>query len=187
MSNFRGISDPRDYGSKNPGATNVFRSGDRLAGLLTFLGDFTKGFFSVVLASLASQIILKDQSFIPVITVFVSITVVLGHIYPVFYGFKGGKGVATTFGVLLATSFAIGGLASLVWVITFLITKVSGFAAVSTALSLPVISFFIIKVEYHQEFWLAFGMICILSTLLLFRHSTNILALTRGLKKKNEN
>ncbi len=132
-------------------------------------------------------ILLNNQSSITGITVLVSIAVVLGHIFPVFYGFKGGKGVATTFGVLLATSFPIGGLASLVWVITFVVTKVSGFAAISAALSLPVISFFVIKMEYHQEFWLAYGMICILSTLLLFRHSTNILALTRGLKKKNEN
>ena len=129
---------------------------------------------------------MNNQSSITVITVLVSIAVVLGHIFPVFYGFKGGKGVATTFGVLLATSFAIGGLASLVWVITFLKTKISGFAAVSTALTLPVISFFIIKMENHQEFWLDYGMICILSTLLLFRHSTNILALLRVLKK-NEN
>ena len=192
MSNFRGILDPRDYGSKNPGATNVFRSGDRLAGLLTFLGDFAKGYLSVALASLVSQTLvsqtlLNNQSSITVVTVLVSIAVVLGHMFPVFYGFKGGKGVATTFGVLLATSFAIGGLASLVWVIIFLVTKISGFAAISTALSLPVISFFVIKVEYHQEFWLAFGMICILSTLLLFRHSTNILELRRGFKKKNEN
>ena len=130
---------------------------------------------------------MNNQSSIMAITVLVSIAVVLGHIFPVFYGFKGGKGVATTFGVLLATSFAIGGLASLVWVITFLVTKVSGFAAISTALSLPVISFFVIKLDYHQEFWLAFSMICILSTLLLFRHSANILELRRGFKKKNEN
>ena len=186
MSNFRGILDPRDYGSKNPGATNVFRSGDRLAGLLTFLGDFAKGYLSVVLASVASQILLNNQSSIAVITVLVSIAVVLGHVYPVFYGFKGGKGVATTFGVLLATSFVLGGIASLVWVTTFLKTKISGFAAVSTALTLPVISFFIIKMENHQEFWLEYGMICTLSTLLLFRHSDNILELRRGLKK-NEN
>ena len=183
MSNFRGILDPRGYGSKNPGATNVFRSGDRLAGLLTFLGDFAKGYLSVVLASVASQILLNNQSSITVITVLVSLAVVLGHIYPVFFGFKGGKGVATTFGVLLATSFTLWGLASLVWVITFLITKVSGFAAISTALALPVISFFLIKMENHQEFWLAFVMTCILSTLLLFRHSTNILELRRKLKK----
>ncbi|GIR49364.1 MAG: hypothetical protein CM15mP58_14610 [Burkholderiaceae bacterium] len=129
---------------------------------------------------------MNNQSSITAITVLVSIAVVLGHIYPVFYGFKGGKGVATTFGVLFATSFTLGGLASLVWVITFLITKISGFAAISTALSLPVISFFVIKMEYHQEFWLIYGMICIFSTLLLFRHSTNILALRRELKK-NEN
>ena len=187
MSNFRGISDPRYYGSKNPGATNVFRSGDRLAGLLTFLGDFSKGYLSVLLTSILSQILMNNQSSIMAITVLVSIAVVLGHIFPVFYGFKGGKGVATTFGVLLATSFAIGGLASLVWVITFLVTKVSGFAAILTALSLPVITFFVINVEYDQEFWLTFGMICILSTLLLFRHSTNILELRRGFKKKNEN
>ena len=116
MSKFRGILDPRDYGSKNPGATNVFRSGDWLAGLLTFLGDFAKGYFSVVLAGTVSQILFNDQSSIAVITVLVSIAVVLGHIYPVFYGFKGGKGVATTFGVLLATSFTLWGLASLVWV-----------------------------------------------------------------------
>ena len=183
MSNFRGISDPRGYGSKNPGATNVFRSGDRLAGLLTFLGDLSKGYLIVVLASLASEILLNNQNSITIITVLVAIAVVLGHIYPVFYGFKGGKGVATTFGVLFATSFTLGLLASLVWVITFLITKVSGFAAISTALTLPLISFFTIKMEYHQEFWLLYGMICILSTLLLFRHSANILALRRGLKK----
>ena len=109
MSNFRGISDPRGYGSKNPGATNVFRSGDWLAGLLTFLGDFTKGYGSVVLASLASKILLNDQNFILAITVLVSIAVVVGHIYPIFYDFKGGKGVATTFGVLLAISFTLGG------------------------------------------------------------------------------
>ena len=185
MSNFRGILDPRDYGSKNPGATNVFRSGDRLAGLLTFLGDFAKGYLSVVLASVVSKILLNNQSSIAVITVIVSMAVVLGHIYPVFYGFKGGKGVATTFGVLLATSFILWGLASLVWVITFRITKVSGIAAISTALSLPVIAFFVIKMEYHQDFWLTYGMVCILSTLLMFTHSTNILALRR--EKKNEN
>ena len=183
VSNFRGILDPRDYGSKNPGATNVFRSGDRLAGLLTFLGDFAKGYLSVVLASVVSKILLNNQSSIAVITVIVSMAVVLGHIYPVFYGFKGGKGVATTFGVLFATSFALGGLASLVWVFTFLKTKISGFAAVATALALPVISFFIIKMEHHQEFWLVYGMICILCMLLLFRHSTNILELKRGFKK----
>ena len=186
MSNFRGISDPRDYGSKNPGATNVFRSGDRLAGLLTFLGDFAKGYLIVALASVASRVLLNNQSSITLITVLVSVAAVIGHIYPVFYSFKGGKGVATTFGVLLATSSALGGLASSVWVITFLITKVSGFAAISTALTLPVMSFFLIKMENHQEFWLAFGMTCILSTLLLFRHSTNILALIRGLKKNED-
>ena len=87
MSKFRGIADPRDYGSKNPGATNVFRSGDWLAGLLTFLGDFTKGYGSVVLASLASKILLNDQNFILAITVLVSIAVVVGHIYPIFYDF----------------------------------------------------------------------------------------------------
>ena len=186
MSNFRGIADPRDYGSKNPGATNVFRSGDRLAGLLAFLGDFAKGYLSVALSNLVSQILLGNQSSVTVITVLVSLAVILGHIYPVFYDFKGGKGVATTFGVLLATSFTLGGLASLVWVITFLITKISGFAAISTALTLPAISFFVIKLEHLQEFWVIFGMICIISTLLLFRHSANILALWRGLKK-NEN
>ncbi|MDA9718940.1 glycerol-3-phosphate 1-O-acyltransferase PlsY [Betaproteobacteria bacterium] len=186
VSNFRGIADPRDYGSKNPGATNVFRSGDRLAGLLAFLGDFAKGYLSVALANLVSQILLGNQSSVTVITVLVSLAVILGHIYPVFYDFKGGKGVATTFGVLLATSFTLGGLASLVWVITFLITKISGFAAISTALTLPAISFFVIKLEHLQEFWVIFGMICIISTLLLFRHSANILALWRGLKK-NEN
>ena len=186
MSNFRGIADPRDYGSKNPGATNVFRSGDRLAGVLAFMGDFAKGYLSVALASLVSQTLLNNQSSITAITVVVSLAVVLGHIYPVFYDFKGGKGVATTFGVLFAISFTLGGLASLVWVITFLITKISGFAAILTALTLPVISFFVIKMEYLQEFWLICGMICIISALLLFRHSANILALRRGLKKKNE-
>ena len=135
---------------------------------------------------MASQILLNNQSPITAITVLVSIAVVLGHIYPVFYGFKGGKGVATTFGVLLATSFALGGLASLVWLTTFLKTRISGFAAVTTALSLPVISFFVIKIEHHKEFLLAYGMICILSTLLLFKHSTNILELKRGFKKKND-
>ena len=183
VSKFRGIADPRDYGSKNPGATNVFRSGDRLAGLLAFFGDFAKGYLSVALARLVLQTLLNNQSSITAITVLVSLAVVLGHIYPVFYSFKGGKGVATAFGILFATSFTLGGLASLVWVITFLITKISGVAAISTALALPIISFFVIKMEYLQEFWLIYGMICIISALLLFRHSANILALRKELRK----
>ena len=184
MSNFRGISDPRDYGSKNPGATNVFRSGDRLAGLLTFLGDFAKGYLSVVLASVVSQILLNNQSSITVITVLVSIAVVLGHIFPVFYGFKGGKGVATTFGVLLATSFVHWGAGKFSVGNYFPDNKDFWFCRYINSAFPSGNLLFVIKMEYHQEFWLAFGMICILSTLLLFRHSTNILELRRGFKKK---
>ena len=187
VSRLRGIVDPRDYGSKNPGATNVFRSGDRVAGLLTFLGDFAKGYISVALANSVSRTLFDDQNTITfILPGLVSLSVVLGHIYPIFHDFKGGKGVATTFGVLFATSFTFGGLASLVWVITFLITKVSGLAAISTALALPLISFFIIQIEGHQEFWLTYGTICILSTLLLFRHSENILT-AKKVFKKNKN
>ena len=187
MSNFRGISDPRDYGSKNPGATNVFRSGDRLAGLLTFLGDFAKGYLSVVLASVVSQILLNNQSSITVITVLVSIAVVLGHIFPVFYGFKGRQGSRDYFWCSSrylichwrAGKFSVGN--------HFPDNKDFWFCRYINSAFPSGNLLFVIKMEYHQEFWLVYGMICILSTLLLFRHSTNILELRRGFKKKNEN
>lgn len=178
VSRLRGVADPREYGSKNPGATNVFRSGDRVAGLLTFLGDFGKGYLSVFVTNSTSALLLDEKNALQVI-IFVSLAVVLGHIYPIFHGFKGGKGVATTFGVLLAFSVVIGVIAAFIWLVSFFITRVSGFAAVLTAFSIPILAYFIIDLDYFHDFWFVYGMICLLSILLLLRHSDNIYALKK--------
>ena len=175
------MSDPRKYGSKNPGATNVFRSGDRIAGFLTLLGDFGKGYISVYLAVNVSENLINIEDLVQVISIVsVALAVVLGHIFPVFHGFKGGKGVATTFGVIFAISIPLGILSVTCWVFFYFLTKISGLSAIFTALATPVFSYFTIKIQYPNEFWLIFGTLCLLSTVLLIRHFENIMSLWKN-------
>ncbi|TXT20356.1 MAG: hypothetical protein FD134_2922 [Gallionellaceae bacterium] len=122
MSKAFGLADPRSYGSHNPGATNVLRSGKKAAAALTLLGDTAKGWLAVWLA----------QHFMPgdkLLEALVALSVFLGHLFPVFLRFKGGKGVATSLGVLLALNVWLGLAALATWLLVALVFRMSSLAA----------------------------------------------------------
>ncbi len=127
-----GLADPRSYGSGNPGATNVLRSGNKKAALLTLIGDALKGAVAVLAA--------KWLGFSDNVVALVALAVFLGHLYPITLGFKGGKGVATAAGVLLALDPLLG-LATLgVWLFVAYISRYSSLAAICAAAAAPVVA-----------------------------------------------
>lgn len=170
MSKAFGLSDPRTYGSKNPGATNVLRSGNKGAAVMTLLGDGAKGWLAVWLADLyADQLGVGDGA-----VALVAIAVFLGHLWPVFFRFVGGKGVATALGVLLGLNPWLG-LATLVtWVVIAYAFRYSSLAALVAAVFAPF------------YYGLLFGLdakllaVVVMSVLLAYRHSKNIGNLLAG-------
>ena len=165
------IQDPRSFGSKNPGATNVMRSGKKLAALLTLLGDMLKGTIVVLIAKLY-----LNPTFDQVLLI--AAAVFLGHLFPIYHQFRGGKGVATALGVLLAIDIHIAILVLIIWLIVFLLSRISSLSAITAALCLPLITFFM---HVDQSFlWLTF----LLSILLIYRHKENIKNL---IEKKESN
>ncbi|MFM9434902.1 acyl phosphate:glycerol-3-phosphate acyltransferase [Janthinobacterium sp. CG_23.3] len=165
-----GLADPRTYGSKNPGATNVLRSGNKAAAALTLLGDGAKGWLAVFLAShYQVQLGVGDLA-----VALVAIAVFLGHLWPVFSRFVGGKGVATELGVLLGLN-PILGLATLVtWLVIAYAFRYSSLAALAAALFAPFYYGLLFGVE-PQLFAVA-----AMSALLAWRHSGNISNLLAG-------
>ena len=160
------LSDPRTIGSKNPGATNVMRAGNKLAALLTLLGDMLKATLVIAIANY------MDVSEINL--VIISIAVLLGHIFPVYYQFKGGKGVATAFGILLGFNWLLALTVFFVWLCIFLIWRYSSLASVVATLSAPIISYFL---EFSIEtLWLTI----IIAILIIYRHKGNIKNLLNG-------
>lgn len=167
VSRLFGLPDPRTVGSGNPGATNVLRSGKKLAAALTLLGDAFKGWFPVWIAMQSEDLMWVTSA--------VAIAVFLGHLYPVFYKFKGGKGVATALGVVLAISPTLALFLVLVWVVVFALTKYSSLAAIVSALLLPIYVWS--WLEAYQDYELVFIFI---SGMLIWRHRTNIQKLLNG-------
>ena len=129
-----GLADPRTYGSKNPGATNVLRSGNKLAALLTLVGDAAKGWLAVWLAFLYGGQFQVGQTGIAC----VCIAVFLGHLFPVFARFRGGKGVATALGVLLGISPLLGLAVLATWLCVALLTRYSSLSALVSAVLAPI-------------------------------------------------
>ena len=169
VSKFMKISDPRTYGSGNPGATNVFRGGNKTAAALTLLGDAIKGWIVVFLCS---QVFRQPE----LITALVALAVLLGHIFPIFLKFKGGKGVATAVGVLFALSWQVATASLLVWICVFAIFKISSLAAIVAAVAAPVFAFIFIPTEKSIY---SFA-ICIIAILVIWRHKSNISRLLSG-------
>ena len=132
-----GLADPRSYGSKNPGATNVLRSGNKAAAALTLLGDMAKGWFAVFLA----QTLGPKYGFALGLVGVVTLAVFFGHLYPVFLKFKGGKGVATAAGVLLALDPALGLITLGIWLTIAFTLRYSSLAALVAAAAAPVVAF----------------------------------------------
>ena len=165
-----GIADPRTYGSGNPGATNVLRSGKKAAAALTLLGDAAKGWVAV---ALAMHFATPDQQGLQLVA-FVSLAVFLGHVFPIFLKFKGGKGVATALGVLLALSGWLGLAALATWLVVALVFRLSSLAALTAAVGAPV---YAMLLGLQQEWVMACA---IMSMLLIWRHKSNIQNLLAG-------
>ncbi|MFN3886055.1 MAG: glycerol-3-phosphate 1-O-acyltransferase PlsY [Aquabacterium sp.] len=170
VSRLFGLADPRTYGSGNPGATNVLRSGNKGAAILTLLFDALKGYVPVVVAQ---QLGLDTL----VVTV-VGLAAFIGHLWPVFFRFVGGKGVATAAGVLLGFAPGLGGLVLLVWLGVAALTRYSSLAALIAAVAAPAI-----QVWGWGQSPMTAGVI-LMSALLIWRHAANIRKLLQGQESK---
>ena len=168
------LPDPHSYGSGNPGATNVLRTGNKLAAVLTLIGDALKGYVAVMLA----RILLGDDSFGTSIHSWllcgVVVAVFLGHLFPVFHGFKGGKGVATACGILFGINWILGIATLSTWIIVAVFLRYSSLAALAAAVFGPVYFVFLFG---FQPMGIALLMIC---ALLIWRHRSNIANLLNG-------
>jgi acyl phosphate:glycerol-3-phosphate acyltransferase len=170
VSRVMGLADPRTYGSKNPGATNVLRTGNKKAAIATLLGDCIKGWFAVWLAiRLAPQYGVAEAGIAAV-----ALAVFLGHLYPVFFRFKGGKGVATALGVLLGVNPWLGLATAITWLVVAYAFRYSSFAALVSAVFAPFYYGLLFGVD---EVLLA---IAVMSALLIYRHRGNIANLLAG-------
>ncbi len=161
-----GLPDPRGEGSGNPGATNVMRIGGKKAAAITLAGDALKGLLPVVLARLmgASEFVL----------VLVVLAAFLGHLYPIFFGFKGGKGVATAFGVSLGVNWIFGLAVLGTWLLVYKLGKISSLSAMVTAVFTPFYVWFLVGSP------LVTGVFGLISVVLLWRHRSNIKKLLEG-------
>lgn len=165
-----GLADPRSYGSGNPGATNVLRTGNKLAAILTLLGDAFKGWLAVWLVVHFGARFGLDSTAIAL----AAIAVFLGHLYPVFFRFQGGKGVATAAGVLLAIHPALGLATLLTWLIIAFFFRYSSLAALVAAVFAPLFQVFLFG---PSRISLA---VVAMSALLIWRHRGNISKLMSG-------
>jgi glycerol-3-phosphate acyltransferase PlsY len=165
-----GLPDPHTYGSGNPGATNVLRTGSKAAAALTLLGDAGKGWLAVIVAmALAPRIGLG-----PGVIAAVAVAAFLGHLFPLYFGFKGGKGVATAGGILLALNVWLGAATILTWIIVALFFRYSSFAALMAAVFAPFYAFLLFGLQ--PLVWA----VLIIALLLIWRHRQNIKRLLAG-------
>jgi glycerol-3-phosphate acyltransferase PlsY len=169
VSRLRGLADPRSFGSGNPGATNMLRTGDKKAAALTLIGDAGKGAIAVLLAAWVGP-----EGGSSTTLALAAIGVFLGHLFPVFFGFKGGKGVATALGVLLALSWPVGLAILGAWLLVFVATKISSLSALTASAIAPLVWFWVHGMD--TVFWSVLAM----TVLLLIRHHKNIRDLLSG-------
>ncbi len=164
------LPDPHEYGSGNPGATNVLRTGNKKAALLTLLGDGLKGFVAVFLAQKAAALTGAPEW----ATAVAALAVFLGHLYPVFHGFRGGKGVATGAGIVFALHWPLGLVLTVIWLTMAYGLKISSLAALTAALLMPLGMFYV-----YGPTLTAWAMVPI-AVLLFWRHRENIRQLVTG-------
>ena len=166
ISHIFSLPDPRTIGSKNPGATNVLRTGKKLAALLTLLGDALKGSLTVGLA--------QYFELSPLMVGLIAIATLVGHVFPIYYGFKGGRGVATAAGILFMFSWIMGLIVLAIWLGVFFIWRYSSLAAIIAASLSPVIGFFY-KIDFYELIATSF-----IALILILRHVENIKRLIDG-------
>ena len=165
-----GIEDPRKTGSHNPGATNVLRHGGKKAAIITLFGDILKGFIPVLIAT---QLQIEPPGI-----ALVGLFALLGHVFPVYYGFKGGKGVATYYGVILGMYWLVGFIAVAIWLGMAAIVKISSLSALVSIFFTPFILW-----HFSQSVELT-SAVAIMSILVFWRHKTNIKSLLQGSEEK---
>ena len=172
------LPDPHSYGSGNPGATNVLRTGNKRAAVLTLLGDALKGFVAVVLA----RMILGEESLSSSLNSWilcgVVVAVFLGHLFPIFHGFKGGKGVATACGILFGINWILGLATLATWIIVAKFMRYSSLAALAAAVFAPI--YFVFLFGFHPMS-IALLVVC---ALLIWRHRSNIRNLMNGTESR---
>ncbi len=172
------LPDPHSYGSGNPGATNVLRTGNKLAAVLTLIGDALKGYLAVMLA----RILLGDESLTSTLNSWllcgVVVAVFLGHLFPVFHGFKGGKGVATACGILFGINWILGLATLSTWIIVAMFMRYSSLAALAAAVFGPIYFVFLFG---FQPMAIALLVVCLL---LIWRHRSNIRNLMNGTESR---
>lgn len=159
-----GYPDPRDVGSHNPGATNVLRVAGKPAAALTLAGDVLKGVLPVLLARLIGLS--------PLLTAIVGLLAVIGHILPIFFQFRGGKGIATAFGLIFVLDWQVGLVVGAIWLLIFAASRVSSLASLLAFLALPAL----ILWRDAPMFW----PLLMLTLIILVRHHDNIKRLLRG-------
>jgi acyl phosphate:glycerol-3-phosphate acyltransferase len=162
------LPDPRSYGSKNPGATNVLRTGRKSAALLTLLGDAAKGWLAVWLA----------QRYAPDAAPYAVLAVFLGHLFPVYHRFEGGKGVATAAGVLFAIDWRLGLGTVATWLIIAAFLRYSSLAALVAAVFAPFFTALLLGFDAY------FAGVLMMSALLVWRHRANIERLIAGTESR---
>ena len=165
-----GIEDPRNTGSNNPGATNVLRHGGKKAAIITLIGDALKGLIPVLIA-------IQLQAS-PLTVGLVGLFALLGHIFPIYYRFKGGKGVATYYGVTLGMNWQVGLIALVIWLIIAKLLKLSSLSALISVFMTPIILW------YFTESVELSSVMTVMSVLVFWRHKKNIQLLLQGSEAK---
>jgi len=179
VSRAMGLKDPRSYGSKNSGATNVLRSGSKVAAVLTLLLDGLKGWLPVLLVKwFGRDFGLEDGS-----VALVALAAFLGHLYPVFFRFKGGKGVATAAGVLLGIDWLLGLATLATWLIVAFFSRYSSLASLAAAVFTPMFYLLGDRTAWYVDKSIVMVLIAI-SALLVYRHRENINKLIKGTESK---
>jgi glycerol-3-phosphate acyltransferase PlsY len=179
VSRAMGLRDPRTFGSKNPGATNVLRSGSKAAAVVTLLLDAAKGWLPVALVQwFGAPYGLGDGT-----VALVGLAAFLGHLYPVFFGFAGGKGVATALGVLVGVHWALGLAAAATWVLIAFFFRYSSLASLAAAVFAPMYYLFGNGVAWAVDAQVAVA-ITAMAGLLMWRHAENISRLVKGTESR---
>ena len=174
VSHWMGLPDPHSYGSGNPGATNVLRTGNRKAAIWTLLGDAGKGVLAVALAAVTATLHQQGMAGLAL----VGLAAFVGHLFPIWHRFQGGKGVATAAGVLLMLQPWMGLATVLTWLTTALVFRYSSLAALAAAFVAPGFAYF-----FHRGWDLVLG-VSLMSALLVLRHRPNIVKLLRSEESK---
>ena len=179
VSRLMGLHDPRTYGSKNPGATNVLRSGSKPAAVITLLLDAAKGWLPVAMVSWYGKPLgLEDGT-----VALVGLAAFLGHLFPVFFRFQGGKGVATALGVLFGVDWILGLATAATWLIVAWFSRYSSLASLVAALFAPVYYIFGDGVAWYSEKSIL-GALALIGLLLFWRHAQNIGRLAKGTESR---